>query len=174
VGSGLSTLAAAEWAGGRLEAPWVRTLTIGGETKRKLIGDFGADLVLSGVGAADTGKTLGAAGIKGSVAPSVWDVAGKIGAVTVGGTVGATGQPWELKNATALASLTLGDVTDADVTVGGPIGTIRAKLWLDGTIQATKITCIATTGVAAARSTPAVSGEMVTLSRAACDATRPA
>ena len=172
----ISTLTVTEWRdvntpADAIRAPWLGRLTTTGrkaDPKKgslALAGDFEADLVLSGVGVANTGKTLGAAGIKGSMAPSVWDVTGKIGAVTVGGTVGATGQPWELKNATALASLTLGDVTSANVTVqtadvtvvntlgvsrivtvGGVLGAVKALRWTDGLIEADSLTSLSITG----------------------------
>jgi hypothetical protein len=154
-----------------ITAPRLGTLSITGDALHKVAGDFAAGLALSGLGETTYTKTLTTATIKGSAAPTLWDVSGKVGAVTVGGAVGAAGQPWQLVNATALASLNLGQVADAQVTVGGAIGTIRAKFWLDGAIQATKITSITTTGIAKTLATPvAVSGDFranVTLNNAA-------
>ncbi|MCX5673137.1 MAG: DVUA0089 family protein [Planctomycetota bacterium] len=87
-----------------IEAPRVGTLAVSD--------DFEANLRLTGAGVSATGKTLGSATIKGSVAPSVWDVQGKVGAVTIKGAAGAGGSPWQLVNASSLASLTLGDVAN--------------------------------------------------------------
>jgi hypothetical protein len=171
----ITSITAKRWLDGdgapdTITAPRLGTLSITGDALHKLAGDFAAGLVLSGLGETTYTKTLTTATIRGSAAPALWDVSGKVGAVTVGGAVGAAGRPWQLLNATAVASLNLGQVADAQVTVGGAIGTIRAKFWTDGAIQATKITSITTTGIAKTLATPAVSGDFganVTLDNAA-------
>jgi hypothetical protein len=160
----IGSITAKRWLDGdgapdTITAPRLGTLSITGDALHKLAGDFAAGLVLSGLGETTYTKTLTTATIKGCAAPTLWDVSGKVGAVTVGGSVGAAGQPWQLANATALASLNLGQVADAQVTVGGAIGTIRAKFWTDGAIQAQKITSITTTGIAKTLTAPAVSGD---------------
>jgi hypothetical protein len=171
----IGSITAKRWLDGdgapdTITAPRLGTLSITGDALHKLAGDFAAGLVLSGLGETTYTKTLTTVAIRGSAAPALWDVSGKVGAVTVGGSVGAAGRPWQLANATALASLNLGQVADATVTVGGTIGTIRAKFWTDGAIQAQKITSITTTGIAKTLTTPAVSGDFganVTLNNAA-------
>jgi hypothetical protein len=171
----IGSITAKRWLDGdgapdTITAPRLGTLSITGDALHKVAGDFAAGLVLSGLGETTYTKTLTTATIKGSAAPALWDVSGKVGAVRVGGSVGAAGQPWQLLHATALASLNLGQVADAQVTVGGTIGTIRAKFWTDGAIQATKITSITTTGIAKTLTTLAVSGDFganVTLDNAA-------
>jgi hypothetical protein len=160
----ITSITAKRWLDGdgapdTITAPRLGTLSITGDALHKLAGDFAAGLVLSGLGETTYTKTLTTAIIRGSAAPALWDVSGKVGAVTVGGAVGAAGRPWQLANATALASLNLGRVADAQVTVGGAIGAIRAKFWTDGAIQAQKITSITTTGIAKTLTTPAVSGD---------------
>jgi hypothetical protein len=171
----IGSITAKRWLDGdgapdTITAPRLGTLSITGDALHKLAGDFAAGLVLSGLGETIYTKTLTTAIIRGSAAPALWDVSGKVGAVTVGGAVGAAGRPWQLLHATALASLNLGQVADAQVTVGGAIGTIRAKFWTDGAITATKITSITTTGIAKTLTTLAVSGDFganVTLDNAA-------
>jgi hypothetical protein len=86
-------------------------------------------------------------------------VTGKVGTVTIAGAVGADGRPWELKNATSVGSLTLGDVTNAVVTVAGDMGAVKAIRWLDGSIQAARVASITTSGVGGMHTKPAVSGD---------------
>ena len=160
----IGSITAKRWLDGdgtpdSITAPRLGTLSITGDVLHKLAGDFAAGLALSGLGETTYTKTLTTVIIRGSAAPALWNVGGKVGAVTVGGSVGAAGQPWQLLNATALASLNFGKVADATVTVGGAIGAIRAKFWTDGAIQAQKITSITTTGIAKTLTTPAVSGD---------------
>jgi hypothetical protein len=163
-GTPVRSLTAVQWADTDdrpdvLSAPWLGNLTISGNAVRKIAGDFAANLMLSGLGVASAGKTLSTATIKGSVAPSTWDLAGKVGSVTVKGGVGAANRPWELKNAASVGSLTLGDVADAAVAVNGEIGVVKAVRWQDGSLQAAKVASITTTGAAATKTVPAIRGD---------------
>jgi len=140
-----------------IQAPWLGALAIKGAAA--VPGDFGANLTLSGAGLTDPkAKTLGAAAVKGAVTPSTWDVTGTAGAVAIVGAVGAAGQPWVLKNATTVASLTLGDVAEADVSAG-VLGAIKAVRWQAGSIASRMLTSIATTGLAATTLKPAIPGD---------------
>ena len=163
-GMPVGSLAAVQWrevdgTPDTITAPRVGTLSIAGDTVKKIAGDFGAGLALSGEGVLATAKVLTTARVKGAVAPSVWDIQGAVGAVTLSGAVGLAGRPWELKNATTLGSLTLGDVADAVVTATGSAGAVKAIRWLAGSIRAAKIGSIATTGLACTKTAPAVSGD---------------
>jgi hypothetical protein len=92
-----------------------------------------------------------------------------VGTVTLRGAVGLAGQPWQLINATALASLTLGDVADAVVGVTGSAGAVKAIRWLDGSLTAGAVTSITATGLAATKTVPAIPGDFgaaVTLTNA--------
>jgi len=160
----IQSLTAVQWADTDdrpdvLSAPWLGNLTISGNAVRKIAGDFAANLTLSGLGVASAGKTLSTATIKGSVAPSTWDLAGKVGSVTIKGGAGAANRPWELKNAASVGSLALGDVTNAVVTVTGDLGAVKAIRWLDGSIQAAKVASITTAGVAATKTVPGIPGD---------------
>jgi len=165
----IASITATEWvntpasAVETIEAPWLGTLTTKGLTATKttpaVAGGFGANLTLSGAGVTSTGRTLSSANIKGSAAPSLWDVTGKVGSVTINGCVGASGLPWELRGATGVGSLTLGDVTNAVVNITGESGAIKAKRWLDGSIQAARVASITVAGTAATLTAPAVSGD---------------
>jgi hypothetical protein len=139
----VKSIAAASWldADGQTDeitAPWLAALSIAG--------GFGAGLTLTGDGRPTAAKALASATVKGNVAPSVWDIKGPVGSVTLGGAVGLAGQPWELKGVAALGSLTLGDVADAVVTVTGNVGTVKAARWLDGSLSAAKVASITTAG----------------------------
>jgi len=158
-GSGVKSLSVLRWVGGGLAAPWLGSLAAAG--------DFGADLTLSGVGVAAKAKTLGAATVKGAVTHGTWDVAGATGAITIRGAVGGAGATWVLTSATTVASLTLGDVADAVVTVSGNAGAVKAIRWQDGSLTGAAVTSITTTGVAATKTVTGISGDFgadVTLS----------
>jgi len=173
-GMPIASLKAAEWLDTdgilqEIKAPWIGTLSITGKTTvtPKVAGDFAANLTLSGNGVAAKGKTLGAVTIKGSVAPSVWDLTGPVGALIVSGTVGEAAAPWQLTGPSMVGTLTLGDVTNANVTVSGALGAVKALRWLAGAIQATKAASLTTTGVTTSK--PPVIGDFgadVTLSGA--------
>jgi len=161
----ITSLTAKEWleTGGVAEtisAPHVGTLYICGDTVKKIPGDLGANLLISGITTDGTGKTLASATVKRNVGPSTWDVTGKVGSVTIYGAVGAVGQPWVFRTPAALTTMTLGDVADAEVTVLGDVSTIKAVRWLDGSIQAARISSIKTTGLAATKTVQGISGDL--------------
>ena len=163
-GMPITSITAMEWLDtdvnpDEIKAPRLGTLTVNGGVPRTVAGDFEANLTLSGAGVTGSTKTLTRATVKGSLGPSTWDVTGKVGTVTVSGTVGDLGQPWQLTGATALATLALGDVVEASVTVGGDIGTVKSQRWQAGSIQAARITSIAATGLAATTTAPAIPGD---------------
>jgi len=167
----IGTLRATRWLEGAVQAAWLGSLSVPGvratRTAPAIPGDFGAGLTLSGVGLPAFRKTLGTATVKGTVAGSTWNLTGLVGTVTLSGTVGALAAPWQVTGAATIAALTLGDVTDADVAIGGALGAVKAIRWLDGSIQAPRVASIATTGLATAK--PPVAGDFaadVTLSGA--------
>jgi hypothetical protein len=160
----IGSLAATQWlevdgTANTIRAPRLGTLTIAGSTTRGMPGDFAANLALSGLGVTALSKTLGTATVKGRVGATLWDVTGKVGTVTVLGTVGAAGNPWRLTGAAAVATLSLGDVVEAQVTVSGEIGTAAAKRWLDGAVRANRIGALLIPGLAATKTAPAVPGD---------------
>jgi hypothetical protein len=162
-GMPIASLAAGEWLDtgptpSEILAPRLGTLTIGGSLGGPA-GDFAANLTLSGQGVTPLLKTLGAASIRGSVGVHTWDITGKVGTVKIGGTVGAPGQPWALQDAGSVASLTLGDTAAATVTVSADIGSLVAKRWLEGAVQAAGIGSLSVPGVAATRTAPAIPGD---------------
>jgi hypothetical protein len=142
-----------------ISAPRLGTLSIAGDTLKKISGDLGAGLVLTGEGVTGTVKALGAATVKGVVAPSTWDIGGPVGTVALSGAVGLAGQPWELTGATTLGTLTLGDVADAVVSVSGKVGAVKAIRWLEGSLAGGTVTSIATTGLAATKTALAIPGD---------------
>ena len=142
-----------------ISAPRLGTLAIAGNTLKKISGDLGAGLVLTGEGITGTVKALGAATVKGVVAPSTWDISGPVGTVALSGAVGLAGQPWELTGATTLGTLTLGDVADAVVAVSGKVGAVKAVRWLGGSLAGGTVTSIATTGLAATKTALAIPGD---------------
>ena len=85
--SPISRLTATEWLDGddeadEIRAPWLGRLRITGDSDQTL-GHFGADLVLSGQGAAKT--TLGQASIAGDLYDALWGITGDMGRLSAGG-----------------------------------------------------------------------------------------
>jgi hypothetical protein len=164
VGAGvIGAIKAIRWFSGSITANRLTSIATTGMAAAKMMpafpGNFGADVTLSGIGVTGTAKALGGATIKGNVTPSTWDITGPVGAVAVSGTVGAAGEAWVLKNSSTVASLTLGDVMDAEVRGAAAIGAVKAVRWQAGSINARTVASIATTGVAATKITPAISGD---------------
>jgi hypothetical protein len=145
----IKSLTAARWDSGALTANSLATLTVAGRC--------GADVTLSGAG--NPSQTLGSVTIKGGVGANTWDITGKVGRVTIGGTVGTSGAAWVLKNATAVTGLTLGDVVNGSVTVGGVLGTLTAKRYLAGSVNAASLGTLSVPGVAATKTRPAIPGD---------------
>jgi hypothetical protein len=118
-------------------------------------GDFrNAALTLRGNATPARGKAsitaLGSATIAGSLADSAWAVDMDAGAVTVAGAVSGrtlAGAPdGDLVDLLSVKSLTLGEVADGSVTVGGVLGAVKALSWATGTIEADKLASLAITG----------------------------
>ena len=161
VDGNIGAVKAIRWQAGSIQAKSAGSVATTGAKTAGISGDFGAALTLTGTTSTKAGATtLGSAAIAGNVTRGTWDVKGLVGKVTLAGAVGAS-QPWELKNATGLASLTAGDVVDAALTVAGNIGAITAKRWQAGSIQAPAITSITTTGVADTKTTVGYTGDFI-------------
>jgi Tol biopolymer transport system component len=153
----IGTLKATEWLdlaapADLIQAPRIGTLTASGRLANtrlgvtSLAGDFQASLKLTDASAR---QTLGTVKIAGSVGGEDWDVAGKVGAVTIGGSVGLPGGPagaWDLHGATGLASLRTGNIANARLDIGGDIGTLTAKSWLAGSITAQSLSSLTVSG----------------------------
>jgi hypothetical protein len=161
----IATVTAKRWQAGSLTAPSLTTLNVNGALAVGAVpavsGDFLANLTLSGAGVAAAANTLGTATIKGNVGADTWDVAGRVGSVTVAGTVGTPGNAWTLKDATTVAGLTLGDVVDAAVTTGGAITTLTAKRWQAGAIAAPSLTTLQVTGAVKTATAAAIPGDFL-------------
>ena len=152
----LVSLKAINWNAGTISAGTLGTLNITGKapvgTAQAVPGFFGADVALSGKGAAINANTLGTATIAGDLlAPGgtqTWSIVGKAGTITVNGNT----QHWHLGSAsgqlTAVTTLTLGTVANTSVVVDKGIATLRASRWDAGTISAGSIGTLSVTGKA--------------------------
>jgi hypothetical protein len=148
-----------------ITAPFIKTLSAHGKKGNvKLLiadvpGDFAAALDLSGVGVTGKTATLGTATVTGNLAGDhTWDVTGNIGTMTLSGTIGAALHPWVLTGAANVTTMTVGNVTDAEVTLSGNAGTIRSVRWMDGFIQAGTIKALSATGLVS-KTGPSVLGD---------------
>jgi hypothetical protein len=147
----IGTVTAKRWQAGQIQANSLGTLNVTGVAATTgspaVRGDFGADLTLLGQGLASTASTLGTATIKGNVGANAWDVKGKVGSVAVGGAVGTADSAWQLKNATAITTLKLGDVANTSVSVDGAVGLVQAIRWQTGLLAAASVGTAKTTGM---------------------------
>jgi hypothetical protein len=148
---GISSLTATDWqsttALDSLTAPWLASLKITGDTLHGRAGDFMANLDLTAAsGQSATLPTLGTAAIAGSVGANNWNIAGKIGTVTIGGTLGTFATAWNVSNFTGATSFTLGDVINADISTAGDIGTMAVKRWQAGSLDARSLNMLQVPG----------------------------
>ncbi|MCF7958622.1 MAG: LEPR-XLL domain-containing protein [Phycisphaerae bacterium] len=81
--SGMKSLKAISWGDGHLIAPWVGKMLVSGSALLDDDGDFGADVTLTDK--TNRKVTMGAASIAGDLVDSQWDIAGKLGNLTVKG-----------------------------------------------------------------------------------------
>ena len=119
---------ATQWNGGELKAQSLGSLTVKGDKRAYLNGDFGATLILTGAGSR---STLASANIAGDVTGTAWSVTGGAGKLTIGGLVDA----WTASFA-SIDLLRAGSVGTANVTVAGNVGSVSATQWLSGSLQA--------------------------------------
>ena len=125
-GLAILSLSAIEWLDGgssQIVAPWIGRLAIKGQRANSkkgltwLAGNFGADLILSGVGAGRA--TLGRAKIAGNLTSQLWDVFGNIGNVRVVQAVrGTNAQRVMVRSTGNMGSLVFGSVEKADFLAG--------------------------------------------------------
>ncbi len=131
----IGPVTAVAWANGAINAATVTSLSINGAVG--VAGDFSADLTITP--ALATTLALGSAKVVGSLT-GFWNVQGKSGTLKLGDA-----DNWSI-DTKAIASLTMGNVTSADVTSAGAIGAMVAKSWIDGTISATSVASLSSTG----------------------------
>ena len=95
-----------------ITAPWIGSLTTKADKKLGLVGDFAADLTLSGVGAVK--GTLGAVKVAGGVSQVNWDITGDMGAMTVAGRVEIA----TIRTTGSMGAISVGAAEAADFLAG--------------------------------------------------------
>ena len=102
LGSYLKSLVLTEWKSGLLKAPWISSISIKGNKKQSITGDFGADVTLSEVNS--KGYILCRAKIAGEIS-GTWHLTGaslsRIGTIKAG----STAMEWELDTQGYVASI---------------------------------------------------------------------
>ncbi|MCL2649074.1 MAG: fibronectin type III domain-containing protein [Phycisphaerales bacterium] len=151
-GIGIASLVAIQWGGGAIIAPYLNSLNVTGRTDKtgSVAGDFGANLLLSGVGVGARKSTLGNVKIAGTLG-GTWEIDGTVSsiraksaatfALTVndaGGTVLGNVKSLMLSDATAtsenlaihanaIASVNvLGNLSGADIHLRQGVGRTQA------------------------------------------------
>jgi hypothetical protein len=122
----------------------VRTLGINGDRRENIDGDFAATLMLTGSNDPRVRDTLSRARITGDVSGTTWTVAGTATNVQIDGVIDGG---WTLNVTNGdVRSLRLGEVLDADVTVGGNVQNAQATRWVDGSLIANTVRSLRSTG----------------------------
>lgn len=121
-----------------ITAPSIGTLTVKGNSKFGVAGDFAADLFLNDNGP----KTLGSAKISGSLNNANWQVVGTVGALAVTGDI--NGLNATISN--SLKTLKAANLVNATLAVGGDAGSIAANNWLAGALNASTAKALALRG----------------------------
>jgi len=111
-----------------ITAPSIGTLTVKGNSKFGVAGDFAADVFLSDNGL----KTLGSAKIAGSLTNANWQIVGTVGALAVTGDIDGL----NATISTSVKSIKAANLANATLTVGGDAGSIAANNWLAGALNA--------------------------------------
>ena len=83
VDGAVGAVRACQWLTGNLQADALQSLSVRGDRRTGLVGNFGATLTLSD---AQPGQTLGSATISGGLIGSHWDISGDVGRLRVNGT----------------------------------------------------------------------------------------
>ena len=141
----IKSFTATEWldTGARSDllssSKWIGKVTIKGDRRRGLAGDFEADLDVLG-GSVPAGKpVLGSAKIAGDMLMAAnWDITGDVGKVAIAGEV----NDWTASIHSDLKSLKVGRLYTADLAVDGAVGTIQAGDWLGGRLDADSVKSI--------------------------------
>lgn len=148
LGSSISSFAAAAIGDGSIKAASLGSLVVRGDAKNKvnnvltpIRGDVHAKLTLTGTGDAKRPITLGAVKATGNLDAATWDITGDIGTIQIGGTL----TDWDVTTTGSIKALTLGTVAHADVTTPKSIGTLKAKAWSAGHVQASSLGTLAIT-----------------------------
>jgi len=128
LGSGIKSLSATEYLGGSLIAPWAAKITTKGNKRAGIAGDFGADVLLSGVGA-PKGISLKSAKIAGDLlAQTSWDMqAGLVGSLSFSGTVHQS----VVRSAGNIKRLALGASDGSDFGAGVAMNLLKSSRHVD-------------------------------------------
>jgi len=143
--SPIASLRASEWrsvsaAGESISAPSIGTISITGDKKEGVAGDFEVNLDLFAPG--NGGRALNSASIAGGLFRSMWDLAGSAGNLNVKGDISL----WTADIAGSMGSINAGQVIASTLTVSTDLGSVRVDSWDGGAISARSTPQIVTTG----------------------------
>lgn len=156
VGSSIATLQAAAVGDGVIKAAAIDVLRVLGDTSNEvngvltpIVGNFNADLTLSGTGNPLKPTTLGRATVTGGIASATWQVTGDCGPLTAQGSITS----WTFSGPGSIRSLTLGGVDSATIEAATRINSVTAQGWKAGSLKAGSINVLRIAGNLAANVT---------------------
>lgn len=117
----------------RISAPMLNALTIIGDARNGVAGNFEAGLDLTQSIA--TRPTLGVASIAGSIFGSDWIVRGAIGSISIRGDASA----FNITNATEANTIITGRLTNVNWTFARRVGRVSVVEWISGQFTAASI-----------------------------------
>jgi hypothetical protein len=150
----INRMTATEWVDenetpDQIVAPWVGSLYIRGNRRNRVLGHFGADLILSGVGA--RGATLRNARINGDLYGAEWDITGRMGPLRVNGIV----EDMIVRTTDSMGPLTMGAVVNSDFLAGISSSVARhAQSAADFVNPAARMRSVIIRGIRGPRGTP--------------------
>ena len=159
---GIQTVTVVEWIDGDdpddlagiIDAGWIGRLTVKGNRRDGLAGDFDADLALDGGNLPQNKPALGSTTIAGGVTGSTWTVDGDGTSVNIKGDV----DDWTA-TVDALKSLAAAAIGTASVTVNDALGTCKAIGWQAGKLDVNTLKTLNITGQKARGGNPAIPGD---------------
>ena len=128
----IKSLTVTEWLGdGTITAPWIGSLTVKGDKKQNIAGDFEVGLKLGPAGAAVA--ALGNVKIAGNLHDSEWTLSGgNLGAVVIGGEVSWS----QISQVGNIKSFKSGRFADSEINAGGEVGGFVVSDWDDSDLRA--------------------------------------
>lgn len=122
---GVTSISTSQWQAGSIEAGWVGSVASKANKTFGTVGNFGADLVLTGNAVPLRKSTLGSASIAGDLlAGTCWDVqAGLVGSLTFSGTVRQS----LIRSAWNVKSITVGASDGSDFGAGVPMDLLESS-----------------------------------------------
>lgn len=130
----IGRLAGVQWDGGEIAGSSLASVSIKGDTKWQLNGNFFVNLTLTGQGVPAGRPTLGRVSVSYAIGYGQWDVTGAIDSIASYFT-----ENWTLNGTGAVKSLAFSFMNNTNVNIGGLLRSITALQWNGGRLETPNI-----------------------------------